>query len=329
MKGTEFMSRKPRILVAGSLVMDMTVSMEKFPGRGETVIGCGFHTSPGGKGANQAVGAARLGADVTMLGAVGDDENGRKILDSLENSGVDVSKIIVKSDAPTAVGNVLLEIGETVSNRIIVVPGANMALTSADVDRIAETAGNYDMLLLQLEIPMEVNLAAAKAAKRANIPVMLNPAPYAEFPPELWKNITYITPNEHEAFGFTGEVCNEISAGRTLDVLRNMGASFPIITLGEKGAAYFDDSGKTLLAGAAEYGQVCDPTAAGDSFVAGFCLARCCGADMQSAVLFANHAAAITVSSPGAQPSLPYINQVLDFMSGKELDTSRYALLKV
>ena len=172
------MLKKPKILVVGSFMMDLIASTRRAPNSGETVIGLKFTTAPGGKGANQAVQCARLGADVTMVGKVGKDDFGKRLIDSAAESGVRVEHILVTENAPSAIGNVQVQSNENgTENRIIVVSGANMELVPEDVAFLENTVSDYDMVIMQHEIPVEVNRAVAKYAKAAGVPVMLNPAP--------------------------------------------------------------------------------------------------------------------------------------------------------
>ena len=175
------LKHNPRILVVGSLVMDLVVSTEEFPGPGETVLGKSFFTAPGGKGANQAIQAARLGADVTMVGAVCSDEYGSRLIESLKSSGVNAQRVRRTDKASSAIGNILLtqKDGVTLHNRIIVVPGANATLSHEDVAWLEREIHSFDMVMLQFEIPMEVNIQVAAFAAAAGVPVTVNPAPYA------------------------------------------------------------------------------------------------------------------------------------------------------
>ena len=172
------MHRKPRILVVGSFVMDVIATTEKVPRSAQTVYGKSFHMAPGGKGANQALQCARLGAQVTMMGCVGDDLFGEKLIEPLKSAGVDVSHVLVRPGVSSGVGHVTLEVTEhSAQNRIIVIPGANRTLTVDEVAWIQDEIGTYDMVLLQLEVPLEVNRTVARWAKEAGVPVMLNPDP--------------------------------------------------------------------------------------------------------------------------------------------------------
>ena len=319
------MAHIPQILVVGSFVMDLITSTQQFPSEGQTVLGCDFQMAPGGKGANQAVQMARLGADVTMVGKVGDDLFGRRLIASSSEAGIDIGEVKKDGGVPSAVGNVIIErCGTAAANRIIVVPGANMAIRPEDVAFLEEDIAHYDMVILQLEIPMEINILVARYARAKGVPVMLNAAPSDKLPLELLQNITYISPNEHEAADITG-ISIDCDSGETLEnrvraataKLMEMGVDHALITLGSRGAA-FGDREEFLLCPAREGVTVVDPTAAGDSFVAAFCTAVCCGAGHGQAVEFANDVAAITVSRMGAQPSLPTIEEVAAGWSGEE-----------
>lgn len=306
------MSKTPKILVVGSLVMDLIVGTERFPNEGETVIGTYFHTAPGGKGANQAVQAARLGANVTMVGKVGNDDFGKTLLSTAAESGVDVSKVLVSESLPSAIGNVQIETknGKT-NNRICVVPGANMDTKVEEIAYLKEEIANYDMVILQFEIPMEINIAVAEFAAAKGVPVMLNAAPYAPIPEKLLPLITYISPNEHEASLMSGiEVCDIESAGEAIKVITKMGIKNVLITLGSRGAVIGNENGYEFYPAIKGVVAV-DPTAAGDSFVGAFCTAICAGLNNKDAMEFANCTAAITVSRMGAMPSLPYKNEVI------------------
>ena len=311
------MHNKPKVLVVGSFVMDLIVSTDRFPDSGETVIGLDFKTAPGGKGANQAVQAARLGAKVAMAGKVGKDDFGVKILKSVSESGVDVTRVALSDQKPTAIGNVQLEVTEQqTSNRILVVPGANMDITCSDIAFLKDTISQLDMVLLQLEIPMEINVEVARIAHDNGVPVMLNSAPAAPLSDELLSLLTYISPNEHEAAILTGIPVKE----EFIFISKSC-------SMGNRGAA-FGNENEFLLSPCFDYGKVVDPTAAGDSFVGAFCTAVCIGASHEDALRFANATAAITVSRMGAQPSLPVIDDVLEFMEKQCLDIEIFKTLK-
>jgi len=321
------MNRKPKVLVVGSLVMDLIVSTERFPDMGETVIGNGFNTAPGGKGANQAVQAARLGADVTMVGMVGEDDFGRQMVRSAQESGVNTQYIFRTCKAPTAIGNVQIQKNENgTENRIIVVPGANFVFDTSDVEFLKDSIGEYDIVILQHEIPSKVNIAVAKYAKIAGVPVMLNPAPSAEVPQELLECLSYISPNEHEAFDITGvNLDDESGIQAAVKKLRDMGVENALITLGKNGCVIFDGRNMTFSPSFA-CGEVVDPTAAGDSFIGAFCTAIAGGVSLEDALRFANCTAGITVTKMGAQTSLPVLEDVLSKLeeTGHSIDVFNF-----
>lgn len=317
----------PKILVVGSLVMDLIVSTPRFPAKGETVIGSGFQTASGGKGANQAIQAARLGASVTMVGKIGEDDFGVRMRDSLSDSGVDITHLMVQGGVPSGVGNVQLETGGgKASNRIIVVPGTNMTITPDEVSFLQKTISDYDMVILQLEIPQEINRIVAGYAAENGIPVMLNSAPYAPLPPSLLEKLSYISPNEHEAEHMTGiPVKDEESARRAAGRLRAMGVENALITMGSRGAALGTEA-RFFYSPCIPGVEVKDPTAAGDSFVGAFCTALCWGLPYEKALRFSNYTASLTVSRMGAQPSLPTLQEVLAFMRSRGESAEEWGL---
>lgn len=303
--------KTPNILVVGSLVMDLIVTAKRFPNAGESVFGDGFQTVPGGKGANQAVQAARLGAKVTMVGMVGEDAFGEQLIASLKQSGVDTAHVMRTANAPTAIANIQIQQADNgTQNRIVVVLGANNELCAKDVQFLEQSIAQYDMVLLQNEIPEEVNTYVAALAKAAGVPVMLNPAPARLLPVELIACLTCISPNEHEAALITGVVPeDEASIIETAAKLRDMGAKTALITLGERGCVYVDGE-KTVRSPSVSCGEVVDPTAAGDSFVGAFCVATANGEGVEDALRFANCTAGLTVCTMGAQTSLPALDTV-------------------
>ncbi|MEA4954557.1 MAG: ribokinase [Pseudoflavonifractor sp.] len=311
------MLRKPNILVVGSFMMDLIASARRAPSAGETVIGTEFHTAPGGKGANQAVQCARLGAHVTMVGQVGSDSFGTIMTETASAAGVDVTHVTVDHNVSSGVGHILLEISESgVQNRITVIPGANQTLTLEKISWLRDKIYLYDMLLLQFELPMELIETVAGWARDAGVPVMVNPAPAAPISHVLLSYATYFSPNEHEAALIAGHpiriqngaVCSEDVAA-VAAVFRERGVEHLIITLGEHGSVVADREGVSYTP-CVSMPRVADPTAAGDSFVAAFCTGLCAGLSKENALDFASHAAAITVSRIGAMPSLPTLEQV-------------------
>ena len=319
------MQRRPRIFVLGSFVMDLIATTERIPRSAQTVYGKSFHMAPGGKGANQALQCARLGADVTMMGCVGDDLFGEKLLETPRAAGVDVSHVVVRPGVTSGVGHVTLEVTEhTAQNRIIVIPGANRTLTVEEAAWVKDEIGTYDMVLLQLEVPLEVNLAVDRWAREAGVPVMLNPAPAAELDDELLSLVTYLTPNEQEASVETGLPLAADENGPSRDDLQKIAAALwakgvenVIITLGGAGSAVVGDDIIRYIP-CVHMDHVADPTAAGDSFVGALSVGLTVGLSQDQALAFASHTAAITVSRMGAMPSLPTLAEVIALLKERD-----------
>ena len=311
------MLKKPKILVVGSFMMDLIASTKQAPKSGETIIGLKFQTAPGGKGANQAVQCARLGAHVTMVGQVGDDAFGKIMTDTAAAAGVDVSHVTVDKNESSGVGHILLEVTEHgAQNRITVCPGANFTLTVEDVAWLKEDIKNYDLLMMQFELPMEVIEAVAGWAHEAGVPVMVNPAPAAPISAKLLSCATYLSPNEHEAAIIADHPLRADESGVNMEDVQAVSEAFQargvenlIITLGENGSIVAGKNGIHHTA-CVKMPHVADPTAAGDSFVAAFCTGLCAGLPQCEALAFASHTAAITVSRMGAMPSLPTVSEV-------------------
>lgn len=310
------MLKKPNILVVGSFMMDLIASTRRAPNSGETVTGLKFQTAPGGKGANQAVQCARLGAHCTMVGHVGDDAFGKLMTTTARASGVDVSHVTVDPTESSGVGQITLEVTEHgAQNRITICPGANMTL---DVDSIAwlkDQIGQYDLVMLQFEIPMDTVEAVAQWAHEAGVLVMINPAPAASMSDRLLACADYISPNEHEAAILSGRQINTDHGINMEDIqavfqaFQTRGVKNLIITLGDNGSVLACKDG-IYHTSCVQMPHVADPTAAGDSFVAAFCTGLAAGLPRDKALAFASHTAAITVSRMGAMPSLPTIDEV-------------------
>lgn len=330
------MQRKPRIFVVGSFVMDVIATTERIPPSGQTVYGKEFHMAPGGKGANQALQCARLGADVTMMGCVGDDLFGEMLLETPRAAGVDISRVVVHKGVTSGVGHVTLEVTEhTAQNRIVVIPGANRTLTVDEVAWVKDEISTYDMVLLQLEVPLEVNLAVARWAKEAGVPVMLNPAPATELDDELLSLVTYLTPNEQEASMETHLPLGTDEQGLKKDDLQKIAAALwskgvenVIITLGGSGSAVVGADSIRYIP-CVRMPHVADPTAAGDSFVGALSVGLSAGLTQEQALAFASHTAAITVSRMGAMPSLPTLDEVLALMRERDYQGFDLSLLDV
>lgn len=315
--------KTPKILVVGSLVMDLIYSTSKVPNEGETVNdGLSFTSAPGGKGANQAVQAARLGIDVTMVGKLGNDIFGDGLLKAISEAGINTNYILRDDTCSSAVSNIILEVvpGKKTKNRIIVVPGTNMKLTVDDVDFLKDKISEYDMVILQLEIPLDVNKRVIDYAYAKGVPVMLNSAPYQALDDDILSKLAYISPNEHEAYGLTGiKTTNEdgsIDIKKVETAARAMldkGVENVIITLGSNGVAFMNKD-MFVVKPCVDIVKVVDPTAAGDSFTGAFCSAVCMGMQPDKALDFANYTATMTVSRMGAITSLPTIKEVMELM---------------
>jgi len=298
--------------------MDLIASTEHAPRAGQTVVGTSFRTAPGGKGANQAVQAARLGADVTVIGCVGGDVFGREMLDTAAQAGVDVSHVRIDPAVSSGIGHVLLEVTEHgAQNRITAIPGANQSIRPEDVAWVREHIGEFGLVMLQMEIPLEINLLVAHWAQAAGVPVMLNPAPAAPLSDELLSCVTYLTPNAQEAAVETGCPLRIGEHGIQKDDMQAVaralwarGVKNVIITLGSNGSAVVGPNHIQYIP-AVQMPHVADPTAAGDSFVAAFCVGLGIGLTQTQALTFASYAAAITVSRMGAMPSLPKLEEVV------------------
>lgn len=332
------MQKKPRILVVGSFVMDVIATTEQIPHSAQTVYGKAFHMAPGGKGANQALQCARLGAEVTMMGCVGDDLFGKALLESPKAAGIDLTHVLVRSGVSSGVGHVTLEVTQhTAQNRIIVIPGANRTLTVEEVAWIKEEIHGYDMVLLQLEVPLEVNLAVARWASEAGVPVVLNPAPATELSRELLRYVTYLTPNEQEASTETGlplrlegGVIRKDDLSAIAAALKAMGGREIIITLGSNGSALLEGDALSYVP-CVQMPHIADPTAAGDSFVGALSVGLTIGLTQRQAMEFASYTAAITVSRMGAMPSLPTLGEVLTLLRDRKqqsFDLARLAVLQ-
>ena len=305
----------PRIVVVGSLNMDLVIRTPRFPGPGETIIGSAFHTIPGGKGANQAVAAAKLGARVSMVGRVGDDAFGAQQLANLSQLGIDVSHI--QRDPKAATGVALIVLDEQGQNSIILAPGANMRLTLADLEVAEDALASAAILVLQLEIPQEVVEQAIKVARAHGVIVLLNPAPARRLPPTLLSQVDVLIPNESETALLTGTEVDDIeSSWRAAARLRAAGVGTVILTLGGRGALLLEGQKATHVPGYRV--DVVDTTAAGDAFVGGFAVGLAEGQYLAEAVRFANAAGALAVTKLGAQPSLPTRSEVEAFLRNRQ-----------
>ncbi|MBB2743983.1 UNVERIFIED_ORG: ribokinase [Microbispora rosea subsp. rosea] len=291
------------ISVFGSANMDLVAYVAQAPKPGETLTGREFRTIPGGKGANQAIAAARAGADVAFLGAVGDDAFGPVLRAALAEAGVEVAALRVVP-GPSGVAHIVVQDGG--DNSIIVVPGANGAVTGP-AGRDAEIIGRSDALLLQLELPMDAVVAAAQVP---GTEVILTPAPAVPLPAELLEAVDLIVPNEHEAAALTGRDDPRDALEALLDLVPEA-----VVTLGARGALYGSRDG-TRLREAAVPVRAVDTTAAGDTFAGALAVARTEGADPARALRFASAAAALSVQREGASTSMPHRHEIDRLLEG-------------
>lgn len=300
-------SKGKPVVVVGSLNMDLVMRTPRVPVGGETLHGHEFSTLPGGKGANQAVACARLGAKVSMIGQVGNDGFGTTLRDGLAADGIDVSGVLQTTAVGTGVAMILVEdIGQ---NRIVLAAGANGALTPDDIEAQAALIGGAAMLVLQLEVPMPVVERAIAIAHNAGVPVLLNPGPAKPLAEALWSQIDILIPNESEAELLSGiAVTDAASAYTAARVFRQRGVKCVLITLGANGVAVIDDAGERHLP--AHVVKAVDTTAAGDTFIGGLTAGLVEGMAMDEAVALGQRASALCVTRHGAQPSIPYRREI-------------------
>ncbi len=298
---------KSTILVVGSSNTDMVVKTNRFPASGETILGGNFFMNAGGKGANQAVAAVRLGAKVKFVCKVGRDIFGEQAVRSFETEGIDISGILVDEQKPSGVALILVD-GEA-ENMIVVAPGANEELEINDA--IAADLTANDFLLMQLEVPLHTVTEAAVNAKQKGATVILNPAPAANLPEILYQNIDVITPNEKEAAMLAGldEYGDINSAKQAAIILHKKGVAAVVITLGAKGALIYENEEFIHVEG--QVVKAVDTTAAGDVFNGALVVALSEGNTLVEAVNFACKASAISVTRLGAQASAPRLEEVL------------------
>ena len=309
MSPPDFSGRKDKpVVVVGSLNMDLVMRTPRVPVGGETLHGHEFSTLPGGKGANQAVACARLGAKVSMVGQVGNDGFGTTLRDGLAADGIDVAGVRQTDAVGTGVAMILVEdIGQ---NRIVLAAGANGALTPADIDAHAALIGGAAMLVLQFEVPMPVVQRAIEIAHAAGVPVLLNPGPAAPLPAPLWSQIDILVPNETEAALLSGIAVSDVaSAYVAARVFRQRGVKCVLITLGANGVAVVDDRSERHLP--AHVVKAVDTTAAGDTFIGGLTAGLVEGLRLDEAVALGQRASALCVTRHGAQPSIPYRREIV------------------
>ncbi|ERJ36802.1 MULTISPECIES: ribokinase [Burkholderia] len=297
----------PRIAVVGSVNIDLVTRAPRLPVPGETLLGTDFQTVHGGKGANQAVAAARLGASVAMIGCVGDDAFGARLHDALAAERIDVTHL--GRIGGTATGVATITVGAGGANSIVVVPGANACLDADRIDAARDAIAEAALLVCQLEVPVAAVARAIACASAHHTPVLLNPAPAQPLFDALLARVDYLVVNETEAESLTGiAVGDDASAVRAADALCAKGVGNVLVTLGARGVCWRGGAGNGRLRALTV--AAVDTTAAGDTFVGGFAAARAGGASMDDAIGFGQRAAAISVTRHGAQTSIPTRDEV-------------------
>ncbi len=295
------------IVVVGSLNMDLVVRTPRHPHIGETIIGSDFRTYPGGKGANQAVAAARLGSAVKMIGRVGKDDFGKALLHNVTHNGVDTSLILRDREAATGVA--LITVDDLGQNTIVVASGANARVTAEDISAAQEAFTGASVLVLQLECPLPAVTRAIEIARHYGVRVVLNPAPAQKLDPELLARVDYLIPNQSELVLLT----NREPLSEAVGVLESWGVRRVIVTLGEEGVLIMENGREYRQA--APRVNVVDTTAAGDAFVGAFAVALRENLSTQEAAGWGNAAGALAVTRAGAQPSLPTRAEFDEFVS--------------
>ena len=308
MSKEQTMGEKPRILVIGSINMDVVLKAEKFPAPGETVLGTDLSLIPGGKGANQAVALSRLGASSSLLGRVGADPWGEELAGKLSENGVDTENVAAVDSLPT--GNATIIVDQEGENRIVLIAGANDALLPEDVDLALAGKAAWDAILLQLEIPLETVCHAISAGAARGIPVILDAGPPVKLSLEKLRGVTVLSPNESETEALTGIRPDGLeSASRAAALLeKSTGAREVVLKLGDRGALCRIDGHWKLIE--AHRVEVVDTTAAGDSFTAALAIEYTRKTGIKEAARRAIAAGALAVTRLGAQPSLPTAEEV-------------------
>jgi ribokinase len=302
---------QPKIVVVGSANTDMVVRLPRLPGKGESIIGSDFVMPAGGKGANQAVSAARLGAQVTFVARLGADIFGDRALAAFTAEGIVTDFIQRDPDAPSGVALILVDAHG--DNMLAVAPGANARLSPADVDRAEDAIAAAHIVVLQMEISEQTVTHALQLAVKHHVRTVLNPAPARPLSPDVLAMVDVLTPNEHEVMLLSGDVRGPVELAA--HHLVHMGARMVVVTLGEEGALIVAPDQFALRQPGYKV-QAVDTTAAGDAFTGALACALGRGDDIGPAVRFANAVGALTVTRMGAQPSLPTMAEVQQFMAG-------------
>ncbi|MDH0733098.1 ribokinase [Pseudomonas sichuanensis] len=297
-----------KVVVVGSLNMDLVARAQRLPRGGETLAGDSFFTVPGGKGANQAVAVARLGASVAMVGNVGDDAYGQQLRDALQVEGVDCQGVGICPGVSSGVALIVVDAAS--QNAIVIIPGGNGLLTPEAVQRFDALLQQAEVIICQLEVPAETVAWALTRGRELGKTVILNPAPATgPLPAQWYAHIDYLIPNESEAEALSGIAVTDLdSARRAGEQLIKLGAGKVIVTLGAQGALFVDGQGDRHFPVAPV--NAVDTTAAGDTFVGGFAAGLARGLSLDDAIVFGQRAAALSVTRVGAQPSIPYLQEL-------------------
>lgn len=298
------------IIIVGSSNLDLVVSCPRIPCLGETLLGDHFFSVPGGKGANQAVAAARLGGNVTFVSKLGRDPSGEQLYENFKACGVKLDCIFRSEESPTGVAFIIID--SQGNNVIVVAPGANQKLGKDEVKHAEEKIATASVVVAQLEIPLETVEYTAQIANHYHVPFLLDPAPARELSPQLLKLVSIIKPNETEAEILTGiPVVDEHSAKKAAEKLLKSGVQSVILTMSSKGFLITTSHGSKFVAGLKVHSV--DSTAAGDAFIGALAYGLSGGKELKKAALFANKVAAISVTKKGAQSSLPTMEEVDSF----------------
>ncbi|HEY0602286.1 MAG TPA: ribokinase [Herpetosiphonaceae bacterium] len=308
---THRISAPASVVVVGSCNMDLVARVPRLPLPGETLTGTSFDTYLGGKGLNQAVAARRMGASVAMVARVGADDFGRRITQALHDEGIDAAQ--VQSDDPQPTGTAVILVEESGENNIVVIPGANGALTTADIDRAAEQIRSAGVLLLQLEVPLETTLHAAQLARAAGTTVILTPAPAQRLPSALFATTDVLVPNEVEVAQVLGTQARPSDAAQALLA---QGCGAVVVTLGAQGALLVTAEGEQAIAPFAV--TPVDTVGAGDAFVGALAAGLAKGQDLTIVLRYASAAGAIATTRPGAMASLPSRDEIEQFLRAQE-----------
>ncbi|WP_413305919.1 ribokinase [Bacillus sp. 1P10SD] len=298
---------KPKVTVVGSVNMDLVVEATRFPIKGETILGKSFKQFPGGKGANQAVAAARLGADVSFIGCIGNDAFGSGLKSQLVKENIHVNGLFTTPEEPTGIAQITISEED---NTIIVISGANYQLTKEWVEKNRSLITEADVVLTQLEIPVEIVEQVVGIAYENNVPVILNPAPAQILSTNLLNKITYLTPNESELSLLTMMSGEDIP--EKIEVLQRKGVKNVVVTRGAKGVAFKRMNDNQVTYKESRKVDVVDSTGAGDTFNGALAVGIGLGKPLKDAIEFSIKVAALSVTKLGAQSGLPYLHELYE-----------------